>query len=149
MIQSVSCPECHAASEFDAQIGKYVCVECEVEFVEGSTNPVDESDKIESVPEKADGDAYVSKLPPKFLADDPDFVDFSLGGRHNQKILLPDGSGGVTSVQQNIVKIQHKGKTIELVALSPDEKRKRQLWINTASIGLGILLMVLFFWLIY
>ena len=80
------------------------------------------------------------KLPPKFLVDDPDFQ----GYQDQEKVLLPDGKGGITSVKRNVVKVQHKGQTIELIALTPQQRRRRQLIWNCVWIGIGIL----FLWLI-
>ncbi len=110
----------------------------EVEPIENGENPEGEPD-----------DEMVSRLPGKFLADDPGYVDRSVNSKTSDKVLLPDGKGGVTSVSKNIVKIEHQGQTIELIALSPEEKRKRQFWINLVSILLGVCLVVLFFWLVY
>ncbi|MEM9410473.1 MAG: hypothetical protein AAGA30_05135 [Planctomycetota bacterium] len=100
----------------------------------------------EDVSERSETDVTPSiYLPPQFLADDPDFVDHSVKRHHNPKVLLPDGLGGVTAVDSQIVRIQHRGQTVELKTLPAEKKRFRQMWINIVSIILGGLFLWIFF----
>ena len=87
----------------------------------------------------------LDRLPPKFLADDPELVHHSHSRKGQQKILLPDGSGGVQSVENNIVRIEHKGQIVELIALSPQQRQKRQRLTNFIAVLLGALFLILFF----
>lgn len=87
-------------------------------------------------------------LPPRFLANDPDFVDRRVTGQTSGRVLLPDAAGGVQAVDDSTVRIEHQGRKIELVRLSPEEKRKRQLIINVVAILAGLAFLVLVFrWL--
>ena len=88
-------------------------------------------------------------LPKKFLADDPGFVDRSVSGRSERKVLIPDGKGGLKSVDQQVVRIQHRGETVELVAMSEEDRLKRQRLINVLAILFGIVFLLLFFWLLF
>ena len=90
-----------------------------------------------------------SFLPNKFLADDPNFIDRSVERSGTRKVLIPDGRGGMQSVDERIVKIEHKGEIIELIALPEHERQKRQRIINFVSIAIGVLFFVLFFWLCF
>jgi len=122
---------------------------------------IEESDKPEDGSAVEDSDAASVEaaepeapsiedlLPKKFLADDPDFADRSLGRSGARNVLLPDGRGGLKSVDGRIVKIEHKGETIELIALPEHERIKRQRIINFASIFIGVIFFVLFFWLFF
>ena len=87
-------------------------------------------------------------LPPRFLVADPDFVDRRIQKGSSQFVLLPDGKGGVKSIDENIIRIEHRGRTVELVALPPAEKRKRQRIVNLVFIAIGILFLIVFFLLI-
>ncbi len=91
----------------------------------------------------------LEKLPPKFLADDPEFIDRRINAKRDNRVLLPDGGGGLQSVDNNIVRIEHKGKTYELTMLSPEQRRKRQRLVNAVSIALAAIFLVVFFlWLV-
>lgn len=79
-------------------------------------------------------------LPPKFLIADPDFE-----GGGSETVMIPDGKGGIASVKRNVVKVQHKGKTVELITLTPEERRRRQAFWNCIWVIAG----VLFFWLVF
>ncbi len=87
-------------------------------------------------------------LPPLFLVADPDFVAHRIQKGSSQFILLPDGKGGVKSINENIIRIEHRGRTVELVALPAGEKRKRQRIVNFVFIAIGILFLIVFLALI-
>ena len=89
-------------------------------------------------------------LPKKFLADDPEFVDHRMRpGGLGARVLLPDGKGGVNSVDRNVVRIEHRGKLIDLQALPPEQRRRRQIVVNLVSIVIGAIFILLFFLLAF
>ena len=150
----MKCPKCGAVIEIDAKVDLYICAQCQYKFRVESETEITEVQEINTdskvlVETKEETVAYVSVLPRKFLADDPDFVDSSLSGKSSNRVLLPDGTGGVTSVGRNVVKIQHRGQTIELIKFSDEERRRWRFWTNSISIGIGILFIAIFFWLLY
>ena len=149
----MKCPECSAEiGVAEENEGTIICKVCLAELDASVLIDISKNDE-ETTEHEPEEEAVVvpfcSKLPAKFLAVDPDFLDQRLASWRSERVLLPKRSGGVTSVDRNVVRIQHGGKTIELKKLSAEEKRIWQFWINLLAISLGILLFVLFFWLIY
>ena len=119
-----SCGEILSDSNID------VCPGCEHEFAS-------RQDTVAA----AEHEELAKLLPPKFLIYDPDF-DTNMDGDH---VFLPDGKGGITSVKRNVVKVKHKGQTVELIALSAEKKRQWQLIWNFIWIFAGILFLALVF----
>lgn len=147
----MKCPSCNADIKTDSNDELTACPECRHQFASAATVSSMESSNEINQNEDADSiaNAYESLLPKKFLADDPEFVDRSMSATASGRVLLPDGSGGVTSVGRHVVKVQHRGHTIELVKLTDEERRRWRFWTNTISIALGVLFIALFFWLLY
>lgn len=108
-----------------------------------------EDSNVESSATTSEHPPIENRLPKKFLADDPDFIDRSLGRQGARNVLIPDGRGGMQRVDERIVKIEHKGEMIELIALPENERRKRQRITNFVSILIGVLFFVFFFWLLF
>jgi hypothetical protein len=86
-------------------------------------------------------------LPPKFLAADPEFVANSIGGESDWTVLLPDGEGGVIPVDDRVVRIMHRGKVIELWRLPEETRRFRQSISNVVFVLIGLIFLLLLFWL--
>lgn len=114
----------------------------ESQSVEDSSNVTSEHSQPETPPVE-------SRLPEKFLADDPDFFDRRVGRSGSRRVLIPDGRGGMQSVDELIVKVEHQGEMIELVALPAHERRRRQRIVNFVSVVIGALFMLIFFWLFF
>ena len=157
--KTIDCPACSKAIKLHdgAILEELVCESCGHNLETTSKSEKGQNENAASSVVSPDETALVQAkikqaidmLPPQFLADDPDFVDYRVKSGHQQRILLPDSGGGVQSVDGNIVRIQHKGQTYELVALSPDQRRKRQQLINIVSIAVGAIFLFLFFrWLV-
>ena len=154
--ESNRCVECGQIVEIAEEFSDkpIVCESCE--FLDSNDSGIgdetenEETDVVDEGPDEAEMErvrleSVLSKLPRKFLADDPDFVDHRVSRNQHEKVLLPDGGGGVQSVDGNIVRIKHKGQMIELVALSPEQRQKRQRLVNLVSIVLGAVFLLLFF----
>ncbi len=84
-------------------------------------------------------------MPPRFLVDDPDFIDYRQGSASAGRVFLPDGEGGVHSIDSHVVRIEHQGRTIELTALPPAARRRRRIIINTVVIVLALAILILVF----
>ena len=104
----------------------------------------DESDSIERAdqPEQVESDGYVRPnidhlLPPTFDVIDPTRIG-RLGS--SDQVILPDGTGGLTSVDQRVVTIVHQGQEYQLVAMTPEQKRRRKLIHNIIALLIGALL---------
>lgn len=78
-------------------------------------------------------------LPPKFEAKDPARLSLTrtLGG----EVLVPDGSGGVESVDASWVNISHRGKVYRL-RRSPTYGFYLSLVVNTLLVIVAIVLLV-------
>lgn len=75
-------------------------------------------------------------LPPKF--DIPDPSKLRDRGTAN-KVLLPSADGGVQSIDPRLVTVEYKGKKYTLIALSPEQKKRRQFIVNLVSIVIAII----------
>ena len=151
----LTCPHCQLIVQFDQEFSEHdganvACPKCD-EIIDIRAVLKESLNANLEHEESGDGDSDADEgkaeifLPPKFLADDPDFVDHSVSGQRSSRVLLPDGAGGVSAVDSNIVRIEHRGQTVELKALSPEKKRFRQRWINIVSILLGAAFLWMFF----
>ena len=148
----MKCPKCKTTVNIETTDSLHTCDQCGYEFqieIDPIDIKVEEKQMADNESAEEPVEPYVSVLPKKFLADDPDFVDPALSGTANNRVLLPDGAGGLTSVVRNVVKIQHRGKTIELLKLTDEERRRWRFWTSAISIVIGVLFIILFFWLLY
>ena len=136
-----SCPNCEQPLENQSVVELTNCPQCGHELAIAAeivqVNVVEDVDYQEQ--EKLKRNRVEKMLPPKFLVEDPDFQGLDRG----ENVFLPDGKGGITSVKRNVVKVQHKGKTVELVALSPEKRRRQQLIWNCVWIFLGVFVLLL------
>ncbi len=86
-------------------------------------------------------------LPPKFLVDDPEQLAVAVT-KTNHKILLPDGKGGVSRIDDRVVRIQHGQEKVTLLTLTPQQKARRRFIVNLVTILLAIACMALAFWIL-
>jgi DNA-directed RNA polymerase subunit RPC12/RpoP len=85
-------------------------------------------------------------LPPKFEVDDPGRIRYRTG--NESKVILPTADGGVQTIDNRLVTIEYKGQKYTVVALSPEEKRRRQLIVNILSIFIAIAAIIGTFWIL-
>ena len=82
-------------------------------------------------------------LPPKFDVEDPTRMRFS--DPQGFKISLPDGDGGTKQIDQRILRVDHGGEKIALIALSPRQRLRRRIISNFIAIVIGIAVLALAF----
>lgn len=86
-------------------------------------------------------------LPPTFDVADPDSMQVKVFG-DQQKVLLPDGQGGVKKVDSRLLRVKHGGQDFHLTNSTSAEKAQRRLIINIVTVAiLMVLLVLIFFWL--
>ena len=107
------------------------------------------SDRGESTKEKSHEEERApvdDLLPPRFEVADPTRI--RVGSLPDNKILLPDGEGGLKQVDQRIVQVEHRGQKVSLVALTPKQRIRRRIITNMIAILIGIaILWMAFMWL--
>ncbi len=86
-------------------------------------------------------------LPPRFDVLDPSRLKMSRE-ESEFKVLLPDGDGGTTQVDNRVVRVSHAGEQVSLVASSDKEKSRRRLIQNVIAILIGVLVLAGAFWLL-
>lgn len=86
-------------------------------------------------------------LPPRFDVLDPSQLNVKSANR-DHKVLIPDGKGGMAQVDQRVVRIEHDGERVALVAMTAEQKKRRKLIQNIVAIIIGIAIMALAFWLL-
>jgi hypothetical protein len=75
-------------------------------------------------------------LPPKFSAPDPARV--RVRSEAGSKVILPTADGGVQTVDNRLVTIEYQGQKYTVVAMSPEEKRRRKIIANILSLIIAI-----------
>lgn len=104
--------------------------------------------KLEVVAEPIDPRPSIAHLlPPLFEALDPTQLG-SQSGADAFKVMLPDGEGGTKQVDQRIVRVEHGGLQVSLVAMTQAEKRRRKLIQNIIAIVIGIIVLAVAFTLL-
>jgi hypothetical protein len=83
-------------------------------------------------------------LPPRFDVLDPSQMRVK-AGKAEFKVLLPDGKGGMAQVDQRIIRVEHDGERVSLVAMTPEQKSRRRFIQNIIAIIIGIAIMWLAF----
>ena len=83
-------------------------------------------------------------LPPRFEVLDPARMHLNTG-KHEFKVLLPDGKGGTQQVDQRVMRVEHEGEQVALVAMSQKEKQRRRLIQNIIAVVIGIIIMAIAF----
>ena len=126
------------------------------EQTEVASDPVGQ-DKFKSLEEATETTAQQSVaqllpsidhlLPPKFQVDDPEQLAVAVT-KTNHKILLPDGKGGVSRIDDRVVRIQHGQEKVTLLTLTPQQKARRRFIVNLVTILLAIACMALAFWIL-
>ena len=106
-----------------------------------------ESDTPESQTEKSDNETSEIDLllPPRFDVDDPEMISVRSGRSASSKVVLPDGKGGVTTVDQRIVTIEHHGQQYDLIALPAHVLRRKRIIQNVISVLIGAIVLAIVF----
>lgn len=109
------------------------------EEASSQTEPAAETD-AEYEPENID-----HLLPPRFDVLDPQ--QLALRRRHDsdQKVILPDGKGGLSKVDDRFVTITHKGEEINLISLPPEQLRRKRQIQNSIAIIIGAIVLAIVF----
>ncbi len=82
-------------------------------------------------------------LPPRFDVIDPTRLKFS--ETDDCKVLLPDGAGGNQPFDQRILRVEHQGEKVSLVALTPKQRMRRRVISNLVAILIGIIIIAIAF----
>ncbi len=115
------------------------------DFKSESTEPEADPSEIEAAARQAALEEATRLLPPKFQFDDPESLNFRRAENAAFKIRLPDSDGGTQTIDARIVRVEHKGQMIELIALTPEQRRRRRRISNAISILLAIVML----WIAY
>ena len=112
-----------------------------------STATVDEQPVFVQPDQEAESpnqESIAHLLPPKFDVLDPENLNFSSTNSQN-KIVLPDGKGGTAQLDQRVLRVEHGGQQVSLVALTPQQKRRKRLIQNCVMIVIAIAVMAIAF----
>lgn len=63
-------------------------------------------------------------------------------------MILPDGEGGYNCVDSRVVRVERNGEILELKAPTKESRAFNRMIQNLFSIGLGILILLLAFWIL-
>ena len=92
------------------------------------------------------------RLPPKFTVEDPDGDEYqtqsNLPTVAEHEVILPDGEGGYNRVDSRVVRVERNGEILELKAPTKESRAFNRMIQNLFSIGLGILILLLAFWIL-
>ncbi len=102
-----------------------------------------ESPRQETVDGPPQPDSIAHLLPPRFDVEDP--ATLRIRDQLGFKISLPDGKGGTQQIDQRILRVDHGGEKIALIALSPQQKLRRRIISNFIAIIVGIAILALAF----
>lgn len=108
---------------------------------------VDASPVVPALEKKDTRVSIAHLLPPRFDVLDPSRLKMSRE-ESEFKVLLPDGDGGTTQVDNRVVRVSHAGEQVSLVASSDKEKSRRRLIQNVIAILIGVLVLAGAFWLL-
>ncbi len=108
-----------------------------------ATDSIAESHQQETVEGPPQPDSIDHLLPPRFDVEDP--VRLRIRDQLDFKISLPDGKGGTQQIDQRILRVDHGGEKIALIALSPQQKLRRRIISNFIAIIVGIAILALAF----
>ncbi len=103
--------------------------------------PDEESDQPETTDQPGSIDHW---LPPRFDVLDPSRMRLKTGKGQFQ-VILPDGNGGMKQIDQRLVRVEHEGTQVALVAMTEKEKKRRRLIQNIVAIVIGIIIMAIAF----
>ena len=117
-------------------------------------NPTDRSGSNQEVAteaeaeSKADPNQFVPEsvahlLPPTFDVFDPTQIRIKSKDEHT--IAVPDGKGGAKQLDQRVLRVEHQGEKVTLVAMSARQKFRRRLISNVLAILIGIGVLALAF----
>ena len=100
----------------------------------------------------ADAARIDRRLPPKFTVEDPDGDEYqtqsNLPTVAEHEVILPDGEGGYNCVDSRVVRVERNGEILELKAPTKESRAFNRMIQNLFSIGLGILILLLAFWIL-
>ena len=82
-------------------------------------------------------------LPPTFDVFDPTLIRIKSQDEH--KVAVPDGRGGAKQLDQRVLRVEHQGEKVTLVAMSSRQKFQRRLISNILAILIGIAVLALAF----
>lgn len=105
-----------------------------------STTELQRQETVEGPPQ---ADSIDHLLPPRFDVEDP--ARLRIRDQLGFKISLPDGKGGTQQIDQRILRVDHGGEKIALIALSPQQKLRRRIISNFIAIIVGIAILALAF----
>ena len=92
------------------------------------------------------------RLPPKFTVEDPDGDEYqtqsNLPTVAEHEVILPDGEGGYNCVDSRVVRVERNGEILELRAPTKESRAFNRMIQSLFSIGLGILILLLAFWIL-
>ena len=92
------------------------------------------------------------RLPPKFTVEDPDGDEYqtqsNLPTVAEHEVILPDGEGGYNCVDSRVVRVERNGEILELKAPTKESRAFNRMIQNLFSIGVGILILLLAFWIL-
>ena len=116
--------------------------------------PVDQNP--DPVVQKAAAEATAAlvdrRLPPRFTVDDPDEEEWqykpNLPAIGEYEVILPDGDGGYQRIDSRVVHVERNGEILELKAPTKESRAFNRMIQNVFSIGLGILILILAFWIL-
>ena len=91
------------------------------------------------------------RLPPRFTVEDPEedaAIRSDVPTAKEHEVILPDGEGGYTRVDSRVVHVERDGEILQLKAPTKESRAFNRMVQNVFSIGLGILILVLAFWIL-
>ena len=78
---------------------------------------------------------------------DPEQLAFR-NDKDQHKVLLPDGDGGTAQIDNRVLRVEHGGEQVSLVALTPAQKKQKRLIQNIVVLAIATGILVLVFWLL-
>ncbi|MEM7783039.1 MAG: hypothetical protein AAF623_06780 [Planctomycetota bacterium] len=88
--------------------------------------------------------AIAHLLPPTFDVLDPKNLNMQ-SGPEKFKIFLPDGNGGTAQLDKRVLRVEHDGEQISLVAMTPEQRKRRRLIQNVIMVLIAVVAMAITF----
>jgi hypothetical protein len=83
-------------------------------------------------------------LPPRFDVLDPARMRLNMG-QDQFKVFLPDGKGGTKQFDRRLMRVEHDGEKVELVAMTEKQRQRRRLIQNIIAVIIGIIILTIAF----
>jgi hypothetical protein len=142
----VECPSCFERVSIPDSIAMGESTLNELPELAGREEAIDQFSQTSNPEEIADERSETRKLlPPMFLVDDPDDRRFENNSTGNL-IILPDGQGGVRTIDDRIVHIDFGGQSFPLRSLPQASRRRRRFITNMIAVTLCLLFLILAFY---